>query len=154
MRDKFRYTAHRHLFLHVTIRNKIDSETKTSTLTGLRRRAFAVVADRCLDIQHAVALDSLRCSHRLDAMFEGPERPERLHIIRRDQVELRHDDPDMIVSLSFSSRHVTDSNRVDSDNARSSLTRGISLIRRLPPVKCLLSVIIGHLWGGITCYEW
>ena len=87
-------------------------------------------------------------------MFEGPERPERLHIIRRDQVELRHDDPDMIVSLSFSAWHVTDSNRVDSGKARSSLTRGISLIRRLPPVKCPINPLNRHLWGGITCYEW
>ena len=87
-------------------------------------------------------------------MPEGLKRPERLHIILRDVPLLVHDDPKMIVSLSFSAWHVTDSNRVDSDNARSSLTRGISLIRRLPPVKCLLNGIIGHLWGGITCYEW
>ena len=93
--------------LHVTIRNKIDSETKTSTFTGLRRGACLVIADGCLYIQHPVAPDPLRCSHRLDAMSEGLERPERLHIIRRDERVLMQDDPEMVMSLSFSVRHVT-----------------------------------------------
>ena len=56
-------------------------------------------------------------------MSEGLKRAHGLHIIRRDQV-ISCDDPEVIVSLSFfSAWHVTDSNRVDSGNARSSLIR-------------------------------
>ena len=64
---------------------QIDSEIKTSTFTGLRRRTCTVVADGCLDIQHLMVRDPLRCSHRLDAMFEGLEGSDSLHRIRRNE---------------------------------------------------------------------
>lgn len=102
-------------------RSKACSESKTTTLAGLRRRACRVVADASFDAEHLLALDM---QGRSDSLHSMSERLKRAHCVDIFSLSKHvRDDPVVVVGW-FASCHVTDSNTKNDRNSAVTVVTG------------------------------